>query len=278
MFDAHVHVIAPGDWPQPPPSAVGEFRDVDRILEQTRADRVLLAPWVALLGIDDERQNDALAGLVSDRAAVLGAGAPEDPEALRRAVDRGLAGVEVTAKAGDAYLGDERFAPFWTAAEETGALVFIHPSTRGFSGPPDHYLWNTVGNPVETTVTAAHLVMAGVMERHPAVKVLLAHGGGAVPALRGRLRHAHEHLAAARTALREPVEDSLRRFHFDSVTHDPAVLRELVAFAGADRVLAGSDHPFDMGDPDPAATIRAAGLGADAEAAILSGNAERLVA
>ena len=108
--------------------------------------------------------------------------------------------------------------------------------------------------------------------------MLLAHGGGAVLALRGRLRHAHEHLAAARTTLREPVEASLRRFAFDSITHDPAVLRELVAFAGADRVLAGSDHPFDMGDPDPAATIRAAGLAADDEAAILSGNAERLVA
>ena len=75
--------------------------------------------------------------------------------------------------------------------------MFVHPSTRGFAGPDEHYLWNTVGNPVETTVTAAHMVMSGVMERHPDLKVLLAHGGGAVLALRGRLRHAHEHLAAA---------------------------------------------------------------------------------
>jgi aminocarboxymuconate-semialdehyde decarboxylase len=267
MVDAHVHVIPPGDWPEPPPAAVGEFRDIDRILEQTGADRVLLAPWVKLLGIDDERLNDALAGLVGDRAAVLGAAA--DPQALRRAMERGLAGVEVPA----ADLGDD----LWAAAEETGALVFIHPSTRGFGGPGEHYLWNTVGNPVETTVTAARLVMAGVMERHPALKVLLAHGGGAVLALRGRLRHAHEHIAAAQGALHEPVADSLRRFHYDTVTHDPAVLRELVEFVGAQRVVAGSDHPFDMGDPDPAATVRAAGLGSDAEAAILEGNLERLV-
>jgi aminocarboxymuconate-semialdehyde decarboxylase len=268
MVDAHVHVIPPGDWPEPPPAAIGEFRDVDRILDQTGADRVLLAPWVRLLGIDDERLNDALAGLVSDRAAVLGAAA--DPEALRRAMERGLAGVEVSAAAD---LGDD----LWAAAEETGAVVFIHPSTRGFAGPDDHYLWNTVGNPLETTVRAAYLVMAGVMERHPALKVLLAHGGGAVLALRGRLRHAHEHLAAAQGALREPVADSLRRFHYDTVTHDPAVLRELVEFVGAERVLAGSDHPFDMGDPDPAATVRAAGLGAAAEAAILEDNLERLM-
>jgi aminocarboxymuconate-semialdehyde decarboxylase len=266
MVDAHVHVIPPGDWPQPPPAAVGEFRDVDRILEQTGADRVLLAPWVKLLGVDDERLNDALAGLVGDRVAVLGAA--RDDEALRRAMERGLAGVEVSA----ATVPD-----LWAAAEETGAVVFVHPSTRGFAGPDEHYLPNTVGNPLETTVRAAHMVMSGVMERHPALKVLLAHGGGALLALRGRLRHAHEHIAAAQGALREPVADSLRRFHYDTVTHDPALLRELVEFVGAERVLAGSDHPFDMGDGDPAATVRAAGLGAAAEAAILEGNLERLV-
>jgi aminocarboxymuconate-semialdehyde decarboxylase len=277
MVDAHVHVIPSGDWPGPPASATGEFRDVDRILEQTGADRVLLAPWVRLLGIDDEALSDALAELVSDGVAVLGAGSPHDPDGLRRAMERGLAGVEVAARAGDAYLGDERFAAFWAAAAETRALVFVHPSTRGFAGPEDHYLWNTVGNPLETTVTAAHLVMAGVMERHSGLKVLLAHGGGAVLALRGRLRHAHEHVAGAQGALREPVQDSLRRFFYDTVTHDPAVLRELVGFVGAERVVAGSDHPFDMRDPDPAATVRAAGLGSEAEAAILEGTLERLV-
>jgi aminocarboxymuconate-semialdehyde decarboxylase len=277
MVDAHVHVIPAGDWPEPPPAAVGEFRDVDRILEQTRADRVLLAPWVRLLGVDDEALNDALADLAGGRVAVLGAGSPDDPDALRRAMERGLAGVEVAAKLDGSFLGDPRFEPFWAAAEETGTLVFVHPSTRGFGGPGDHYLWNTVGNPLETTVTAAHLVMAGVMERHPALKLLLAHGGGAVLALRGRLRHAHEHVAGAQGALREPVADSLRRFFYDTVTHDPVVLRELVGFVGAERVVAGSDHPFDMGDPDPAATVRAAGLGSDAEAAILEGNLERLV-
>ena len=271
MVDAHVHVIPPGDWPEPPPSAVGEFRDVDRILDQTGADRVLLAPWVALLGVDDERLNDAQAELASDRVAVLGSARPDDPDALRRAMSRGLAGVEVAAKVDGDHLGAARFAPFWAAAEELRAVVF------GFEGPGDHYLWNTVGNPLETTITAAHLVMAGVMERHPALKVLLAHGGGAVLALRGRLRHAHERLAAAQGALREPVADSLRRFHYDTVTHEPAVLSQLVAFAGAERVVAGSDHPFDMGDPAPAATVRAAGLGSEAEAAILEDNLERLV-
>jgi aminocarboxymuconate-semialdehyde decarboxylase len=282
MFvDAHVHVIAPGLDVRDdtiPASAVGEFFDVDRILDQTRADRVILSPWVKLLDLDARLHNAALAELVSDRVAVLGAAPEMTADELRAAIGAGLAGVEVSARVGGDYLGEARFAPFWAAAEETGALVFVHPSTRGFAGPGDHYLWNTVGNPLETTITAAHLVMAGVLERHPDLRVLLAHGGGAVVALRGRLRHAHERIGAAGTALREPVEDSLRRLYFDTITHDPAVLRELVEFAGADHVLAGSDHPFDMADPDPAATVRAAGLDGAAAAAVLGGNAERLTA
>jgi aminocarboxymuconate-semialdehyde decarboxylase len=270
VVDAHVHVIPPGvDAPPVPPSVVGEIADVDRILEQTRADRVILSPWVALL---DRDVSEAMAGLVSDRVAALGAATTVD--GLRAAMRLGLSGVAITAQA---TLGAERFEPFWAAAEETGALVFVHPSTRGFTGPDEYYLWNTVGNPTETTVAAAHLVMAGVLERHPDLRVLLAHGGGALPWLRGRLRHAHEHVAPARARLREPVEASLRRLHYDTITHDPGLLRALVGFAGADRVLLGSDHPFDMGDADPVATVIAAGLDPAAKAAVLSGNAERLL-
>jgi aminocarboxymuconate-semialdehyde decarboxylase len=271
VVDAHVHVVPPGvDAPPTPPSMIGEFRDVDRMLEQTRADRLVLCPWVSLLDDDRAALNEAMAGLVSDRVAALGAASLDDPDELRALMHGPLAGVEITA---EPALG--RYEPFWAAAEETGALVFVHPTSnpRGFAGPDEHYLWNTVGNPTETAVAAAHLVMSGVLERHPDVRILLAHGGGALPWLRGRLRHAHEHLAAARTRLREPVADSLRRLHYDTITHDPALLRALVEFTGPGRVVLGSDHPFDMADPDPVATVVAAGL----DPAVLGANAERLV-
>jgi aminocarboxymuconate-semialdehyde decarboxylase len=271
VVDAHVHVIPPGSGVhEVPASAVGEFADVDRILEQTRADRVILSPWVPLLSGDAARLNAGMAELASARVAVLGAAPLDDPQELRTLMSGPFAGVEITA---NAALGDDRFEPFWAAAEETGALVFVHPSTRGFTGPDEYYLWNTVGNPVETTVAAAHLVMAGVLERHPGLRILLAHGGGALPALRGRLRHAHERLAPARARLREPVDASLRRLHYDTITHDPALLRALADFTGPDRLVLGSDHPFDMGDPDPVATVTAAGL----DPALLGANAERLL-
>src|SRR5918911_813694 len=116
----------------------------------------------------------------------------EGPEDLRDLMADGpLAGVEVAASLDGDYLGHERFGEFWAAAEETRALVFVHPTTRGFQLPvmDEHYLWNTVGNPLETTITGAHLVTGGVMDEHPDLRILLAHGGGALPGLRGRLAH-----------------------------------------------------------------------------------------
>jgi aminocarboxymuconate-semialdehyde decarboxylase len=280
-------------------AAIAEFVDIERILaaqDDAGVDRVLLCPWVPLLYYDAEPedglerariQNEALAQVVPshpDRVAALGALPLQDPELaadeLRAVMDGGvLKGVEVAASVRGVYLGDDRFEPFWDACEATGALVFVHPTTRGFDSPAfqDHYLWNTVGNPLETATTAAHMVMTGVMERHPGLRVLLAHGGGALMAVRGRLRHAHGFQPQARARLQESPDDSIRRFHFDTLTHDDALLRALIDYAGADHVLLGSDYPFDMGDARHADTVRALGLDSDVEAAVLGGNAERLL-
>jgi aminocarboxymuconate-semialdehyde decarboxylase len=280
-------------------AAISEFVAIEGILAAQDAagvDRVLLCPWVPLLYYDAEPaeglerariQNDALAGLVRahpDRVAALGALPLQEPELaadeLRAVMGAGvLRGVEVAASVRGVFLGDDRFEPFWDAAEATGALVFMHPTTRGFDSPAfqDHYLWNTVANPLETATAAARMVVAGTMERHPRLRVLLAHGGGALLAVRGRLRRAHEFQPQARSRLSEPVDDSIRRFHFDTLTHDDALLRALIDYAGSDHVLLGSDYPFDMGDARHVETVRGLGLEPDVERAILSGNAERLL-
>jgi aminocarboxymuconate-semialdehyde decarboxylase len=279
VVDIHAHVIVGAfDDVEPPPSAVREFSDVRRILEeQDRAgvDVVVLCPWVRLLDREPERQNEALAALVSDRVACLGTVPLDRPELLSELkADGRLAGVEVAASVGEEYLGADRFRAFWAAAEELGLLVFVHPTTLGLGLDvlQDHYLWNTVGNPMETTVTAAHLVMQGVVDDHPNLKVVLAHGGGAITTLRGRLQHAQTFKPPGRDVLA-----AIGRFHFDTVVFEPGVLRALVEFAGADRVLLGSDYPFDMGDGRPAEVVRALGLPADEEGAILGGNALRLI-
>jgi aminocarboxymuconate-semialdehyde decarboxylase len=298
VVDAHAHVIVPGvgaevRWDERGQvvelggkairSAVREFVDLGRILEeQDRAgvDVVVLCPWVNLLGRETARQNEGLAALAGERVAVLGTVDLERPEELVELMGDGrFSGVEVAASVGGDYLGHDRFRDFWAAAEETGALVFVHPTTRGFgiSALDDYYLWNAVGNPLETTVTAAHMVMAGVLEAHPRLRVLLSHGGGAILALRGRLRHAHSFQPDARSRLSESPLDSIRRFHVDTVTHDATLLRAAIDFLGADRVLLGSDYPFDMGLERPADSVRELGLDAAGEEAILGRNALRLL-
>lgn len=280
-------------------SAVREIVHADGILAAQDAagvDRLVLSPWASLLcyeappadGLRVSRTyNEALARLAEaypDRVRALGTVPLQDPALAAREIETvmrlpGLCGVEVAASVNGAYLGDDRFRPFWAAAEAAGAVVFVHPTTRGFDLPAfaDYSLWNAVGNPLETTIAAAHLVMSGVLEAYPTLRILLAHGGGALPALRGRLARAYQVQPAARARLREPPEASLHRLYYDTVTHDARVLKALVEFAGADHVALGSDSPFDMGDPHPVETVRALGLSPDQEDAVLGGTAARLL-
>jgi aminocarboxymuconate-semialdehyde decarboxylase len=294
-WDADGQVVELGG--RPIRSAVHDFVNLDAIMDTLARggrDRALLCPWVPLLFYDAapedglERcrlQNDGLVALHERRPGqvmVLGAVPLQDPQlAAAELVDlmarAGVAGVEVTASVNGTYLGDPRFEPFWAAAEACDALVFVHPTTRGFPGGvfDEHYLWNLVGNPVETTIAAAHLIVSGTMARHPRLRILLAHGGGAIVSLTGRIRHGQEAVAAAGPEPAEPADAIVARFLFDTITHDARWLRALVDAVGSDRVLLGSDHPFDMADPDPVATVRGAGLDAEAERALLYGNAER---
>lgn len=293
IVDSHAHVVIPGlgadvEWRdgvqivshrgQEIRAAVRECQHLDRILEeQDRAgvDIVVLCPWVNLCGVEVGRQNEALAALAGERVLVLGTVEPERPEQLVALMRDGrLRGVEIPAVPNGVYLGDPRLREFWAAAEETGALVFVHPSSSGFALPvmEEHYLWNTVGNPLETTVSAAHMLGAAVLDAHPRLNVLLAHGGGVLAALRGRIAREQE--------IHPPGRDmraALRRFLVDTVVHDVEVLRDLVGLFGADRVLLGSDYPFDMGTEQPAETVRALGLPPADEALILGGNALRLL-
>lgn len=279
-------------------SAVREFVRIERIVEEADVvgvDHVVLSPWVNLLpyGLDAEEarrvcrlQNEALAAAANaypERVSAVGAVPMQDPKLAARELEAlmvlpGLHGVELAASVRGVYLGDDRFLPFWEAAEDLGALVFVHPTTKGFDLPvfDEYYLWNTVGNPMETAITGAHLVMAGVLERYPGLRIVLAHGGGALPAVRGRLRHASSFQPQARARLRGSTDESLRRLYYDTVTHDADLLRDLIGYVGAGQVVLGSDHPFDMGTFRPVEDLRSLGLPDDQEAAILGGNALRL--
>lgn len=207
---------------------------------------------------------------------------------LEHALGTGLLGVEISSHAPSLpaigqegpsrELSDPAYEPFWTRAEETGALVFLHPFGCTLDERLDRwYLSNTVGQPTENAVALSHLIFSGVLDRHPGLKLIAAHGGGYLPTHLGRSDHAWSARSDAGAGCAHPPSSYLKRLYFDSLVHDPDVLRELIRVAGADRVLLGSDFPFDMGSEDPVGALRAARLSAADFDAVRGGNAATLL-
>lgn len=217
-----------------------------------------------------------------DRLVGLGLVPLQHPERIVEYLDdavlgRGLAGVEISSFAGDVELSDPRLEPFWARAAELGCVVFLHPFGCSLDERLDRfYLANTVGQPVENAVALSHLIFAGVLDRHPSLKLVAAHGGGYLPTAIGRSDHAWRVRPEAHGCAEAP-SSYLRRIWFDTVVHDPHALRQLLAVAGASQVVLGSDFPFDMGLDDPVTFLREAGLPADVTAGILGGNAAALL-
>ena len=142
----------------------------------------------------------------------------------------------------------------------------------------DHYFNNVIGNPLETTVAASHLIFDGVMERHPKLKVVLPHAGGYLAHYWARMDHAHRARPDCRTVIRKKPSSYLEKFFFDTITFDPEMLRQLIARFGAEHVLLGTDYPYDMGVEDPLGFIRkVAGLSSNKKNQIMGGNAARLL-
>ncbi|WP_406080125.1 amidohydrolase family protein [Micromonospora sp. NBC_00858] len=248
--------------------------------------RILLAPPFTVLyelppdaGVDwSRRVNDGMAAamhahpdhLIGFAVVPLQAGGDVAAAELEHAVrGLGLAGVEVLTSVAGAPLDTPDLEPFWAAAADLGVPVFIHPHfVSGADRMSRFHLRNLVGNPTETALTGAQLLFGGLLDRHPGVTVVLAHGGGALPHLVGRLEHGYRHRAEFDATPGGPRE-GLRRFHYDSVVFDPAVLRHVGEIVGFDRLVVGSDYPFDMADEDPVAFLASADLSGPVTKAIL---------
>ena len=200
-------------------------------------------------------------------------------EELRHALEQlGMVAVEIATSLPDDELDAPSLEPFWATAEELQALVLVHPyASVGADRMTRYFLSNSVSNPAEETVAAAHLIFGGVLERHPGLTVCLTHGGGFLPYGVGRLDRSFEAKSALAAKNISALPSSfLRRFYYDTIVHSPEALNFLVERVGHDRVVLGSDYPFPMGDPHPLASVRAAGLSEEAVEAILRANAATL--
>ena len=211
--------------------------------------------------------NDHIAGVVagnSTRFAGLGTIPLQDADLaileLQRCVtELGLAGVQIGTHVGDRDLDDPAIEAVLAAADSLGAAVFVHPwDMLSPERMTRHWLPWLVGMPAELALAIASVVLGGVLDRHPSLRLLFAHGGGAFPGLLGRVEagfHARPDLAATATGT-EPRE-AVRRIYVDSLTHDPDTLRFIAGIVGKDRIALGTDYPFPLGEAVPGATIDA---------------------
>jgi len=222
----------------------------------------------------DARAAAAAARLVNDGIAEMVASHPtrlrgmatvpmQHPELalaeLERAVrELGFRAVELGTSIEGAGLAEQRFRPVLRRCRELDVLVFAHPYYVGAKcGMESYYLTNLIGNPWDTTVTAANLMFSGALEELDGIKIALAHGGGFLPYQIGRLEHGYEVRPEARASTRTRPLELLRRFHYDSMVFHPRALRYLIDLVGSDRIALGTDSPFDMREDDPIARIDA---------------------
>ncbi len=230
-------------------------------------------------------QNDQIAKLVKTHPerflgiATLPMQAPERAiDELRRAVcTLGLRGTMIGSNVQGKNLDDPALEPLWTEAAALGAFVLVHPvNVAGVERMRSYYLNNLIGNPLDTTIAAACLVFGGVLERHPKLNVLLVHGGGFVPYQAGRWVHGWQVRGEPKVNVKQSPQPWLDRLYYDTILHAQPQLEFLVGWAGATRVLLGSDYPYDMGTGECVRRVKALLVPDDEKEAVLNKNATRL--
>jgi aminocarboxymuconate-semialdehyde decarboxylase len=185
---------------------------------------------------------------------------------------RPVVGVCGSAGGASVSLAEPRFDPLWRALDRDGRMLMLHPGSSPDPRLKAFYLANLLGNPAETALAAAQLIFGDVLARYPAMRVLLVHCGGAVPAMIGRWQRGYDTSRPGIKPLLEPPSEMVRRLYVDCLAHDPLLVRHSVAVFGEDKMVLGSDWPFAMGLDDPADQIRHLGL----DDAVIA-NAERLL-
>jgi aminocarboxymuconate-semialdehyde decarboxylase len=248
-----------------------EFHNLDarlELMEQSGVDMEVLSPppfmfFMQIAGAEAARltreQNEAIAAVARQYPKSfrgLGIVPLQDTSIAVKEVTYlmdtlGLIGIEILTHIAGKNLDQPDLDPLWQALDEREAVVLIHPD-NGLTTErlKPYHLWNLLGNPVETALALASLAFSGIFDRFPRIRFIAAHGGGVAPFLVGRW----ERGAAVRPELahlRTSPLDLLRHIYVDSIVHGPQELQYLIDILGADRIVLGSDTPFDMGTREP---------------------------
>ncbi len=276
-----------------------EFTDVEaklKDLDRRGLEGAVISPAPAFFGYGREAQvaaamaallNEGTAEMVREARgrlfgfAVVPLQAPQLAlEELEQAVAAyGFRGVEIGSDAAGLPLSHPSLRPFFARCAALDLLVLVHPY---FNGPKPrmerYYLTNLVGNPLDTTLSMVDVLLSGMLDEIPALRLLYVHGGGFLPYQLGRLAHGFAVRPEPRSDTASPPAESFSKLSFDTVTHSARALRFLVEMVGPERVFLGSDLPFDMADQDPLRTLLDAGLEPRAAWQIAGGNLRRHLA
>lgn len=294
--DAHGNPLLhyPGDYNV----VVRGHRDIEyreRVLEETGVDMQVLTFTSPGVHVEPPDRAAAWARMVNDAFAAIAASRPtrftalatlplNDPTASVAELERacrslGLRGAMLFSNVNGVALADPRYWPLYEAADELGAILFVHPiHPVGVEAMTDYWLMPLVGFPLDTTLAAAKLVFSGVMARFPRIRWVLAHLGGAIPYLAERLDRGYRAFRECREHIDRPPSEYLKRCYYDTVNFDDRALMLAVGFAGADHLLAGSDYPHQIGSLRAMQeSIRALPIPEADRQAILGGNAARLL-
>ena len=189
-----------------------------------------------------------------------------------------MRGAEILSHADGRNLDDPSLFPFFEKAAELRVPLFMHPHT-GLTTDRlgSYYFGNLVGLPTETAIAAGSLIFGAVIDRLPNLVVILAHGGGYFPYQLGRLDHGWEVREEGKVHLKRKPSEAARQLYCDSLIHSTPSLAFLVSRFGSDRVVIGTDHPFDMGCYTPLQELQKLRLSPPAERQIRGGNLRPLL-
>jgi aminocarboxymuconate-semialdehyde decarboxylase len=221
--------------------------------------------------------NDSHARLVADhpdRFVALGTVPLQDPSRadleLHRAVEElGMAGITLGTNVAGRNLADPEVRGFFRAAAEMSVPILVHPDFVPTPRLADYYLVNLIGMPVETATALATILLSGMLEELPTLRLCFLHGGGAAPYIVGRWGRGWEVRPETRRDTTLSPIDQIRRVYFDTLTHSPDALGYLVRLMGASHVAIGTDAPFDVEDPAPLETLRKAPGVSDQDRAVI---------
>ena len=265
-------------------------------MDKQGVDRQVLSAWADIFayGLSRERAikwhrllNESLSRVAAangERFSMLASVPLPDAAAAARelafaAKELGAVGAIVAANVEGTNLGELPLDEFWAAAVEHDLPVFIHPTQPKPVARTSKFALNPIVQyTYDTTLCVGSLIFAGVLDRFPNLRVMLSHGGGTFPYLAGRFdcMHARMDRAAQGNVAESAPSTYLKRFHYDTILHDPRALRWLVEMVGIERVVLGSDYSFPPADHDPIGSVRKAGFTRKAADRILELNAREL--